>query len=134
MDFDKCNKFIEDVREDRFGKVKDRQVRKFQILINKSKNNNNKLEQDGNTINNRLSQGSNAGHSDSHNNNNNNQLPNSNNSNSKWVINLSKTSLTEGQMSILAKGPNFSLAPKYIPCVDYITAVEYMCSKMKPWS
>ena len=100
LDFDKCSKFIEEVREDRVGKVKDRQVRKFHNLINKSKNNNNRLEQDGNAINKRLSQGSNAGHSDSHNNDTNNQLPNSNNSNSKLVINLSKTSLTEGQKSI----------------------------------
>ena len=131
MDFAKCSKFIKELREDRYGKVKDRWVRKFHNLINKRKNINNRLEQDGNAINNRLSQVSNAGHSDSHNNNTNNQLPNSNNSNSKWVINLSKTSLTEGQKSILAKEPNFSLAPKYIRNVDYITAVESMCSKLR---
>ena len=52
-DFDKCSKFIKMVRGDRYGKVKDRQVRKFHILINKSKNNNNRLEQDGNAINKR---------------------------------------------------------------------------------
>ena len=51
--------------------------------------------------------------------------------NNKWVINLSKTELTEGQKSVLAKGPNFSTAPKYIPNVDYITAVESICSKLK---
>ena len=51
--------------------------------------------------------------------------------NNKWVINLSKTELTEGQKSVLAKGPNFSITPKYIPNVDYITAVESMCSKLK---
>ena len=131
VDFDECSKFIKELRGDRYGKVKDRQVRKFHILINKSKNNNNRIEQDGNAINNRLSWDSNAGHSDSHNNNNSNQLPNSKNSNSKWVINLLKTSLTEGQKSILAKGPNFSLASKYIPNVDYITVVESMCSKLR---
>ena len=47
------------------------------------------------------------------------------------AINLSKTKLTEGQKSVLAKGPNFSITPKYIPNVDYITAVESMCSKLK---
>ena len=51
--------------------------------------------------------------------------------NNKWVINLSKTKLTEGQKSVLAKVPNFSIAPKYIPNVDYFTAVESMCSKLK---
>ena len=34
-----------------------------------------------------------------------------------------------GQKLILAKGPNFSLAPKCIPNVDHFTAVESMCSK-----
>ena len=38
--------------------------------------------------------------------NNNNQTGNY--SNSKWVINLSKTTLTKGQESLLAKGPNFA--------------------------
>ena len=50
--------------------------------------------------------------------------------NSKWVINLSRTNLMEGQKSVLAKDPNFSLATKYIPMVDYITAVESVCSKL----
>ena len=53
------------------------------------------------------------------------------NNNNKWVITLSKTSLTEGQKSVLVKGPNFSIAPKYIPNVDYITAVDSMCPKLK---
>ena len=60
----------------------------------------------------------------------NNTHPQANNNN-KWVINLSKTSLTEGQKSLLAKGPNFSMAPRHIPNVDYITAVESMCPKLK---
>ena len=111
VDFDKCSKFIKEVRENRYGKVEDRQVRKFHNLIKKSKNNNNRLEQDGNAMSNSQSKGSNAGHSDSHSNSNNNQLPNSNNSVTKWVINLSKSSLTEGQKSILAKGPNYCFSP-----------------------
>ena len=66
---------------------------------------------------------------------NNNQagnVNNNNNSNSnKWVINLSKTSLTKVQESLSAKGPNFTLAPSNIPNTDYITAVETICSKLK---
>ena len=34
-------------------------------------------------------------------------------------------------MSVLAKGPNFSLAPNDIPNIDCITAVESMCTKLK---
>ena len=118
---DRCSWFINKVREDRYGKVKDRQVRKFHNLFNKSKNNNNRLGQ--------VSNGSNLEmpNNNSSNNNNTSQWHDNNN---KWVINLSKTRLTEGQMSVLAKGPNFAITPKYIPNVDYITAVEPMCSKL----
>ena len=49
----------------------------------------------------------------------------------KWVINLSKTSLTEAQKAVLAKGPNYSITPNQIPNVDYITVVESMCPKLK---
>ena len=31
----------------------------------------------------------------------------------------------------MAKGPNFAIAPNKIPNVDYITAVESMCQKLK---
>ena len=33
----------------------------------------------------------------------------------KWVINLSKTPLTKEQLSLLQKGPNFVITPKYPP-------------------
>ena len=56
---------------------------------------------------------------------------NNNNNNNKWVINLSKTSLTKVQESLLAKGPNFALAPSSIPSTEYITAIESICSKLK---
>ena len=63
-------------------------------------------------------------------NNNNNQLE-AGPDNSKWVINLSKTKLTEAQESLLAKGPNFAITPVNIPNVDYITAIESVCPKLK---
>ena len=34
-------------------------------------------------------------------------------------------------MLVLAKGPNFSITPRYIPNVEYITVVESICSKLK---
>ena len=49
----------------------------------------------------------------------------------KWVINLSKTSLTKEQESLLAKGPNFALAPCNTPSTDYITVVELIYHKLK---
>ena len=33
----------------------------------------------------------------------------------KWVINLSQTPLTTNQLSLLQKGPNFAITPKYPP-------------------
>ena len=44
--------------------------------------------------------------------------------NPKWVINLSSTPLTPAQRSVLAKGPNFVVAPKQPPNLEYITAIE----------
>ena len=38
-DIDQCSKFIDKVGEDRFFKMKDRQVNKFNILVRKSNNN-----------------------------------------------------------------------------------------------
>ena len=49
----------------------------------------------------------------------------------KNVSSIFPNNLTEGQKSILAKGPNFSIMPKYIPNMDYITAVKFICSKLK---
>ena len=55
-DLDRCSEFINKVREDRYGKVKERQVRKFNILTSKGNNKNNKTSNN----NNRLGQGNNA--------------------------------------------------------------------------
>ena len=48
-----------------------------------------------------------------------------------WVINLSKTSLTQAQKSVLAKGPPYAITPNNIPNIDYIAAIESMCPKLK---
>ena len=138
-DFKKCSKFIEEVRVVRFTKVKDRQVRKFTNLLarNTSSDNNRQVnhtrQASSTTRDNR--QANNIGG----NNNNNNNISNNNSNNNnrenqaydKWVKNLSKESLTQAQISVLAKGPNFSIAPYNIPNLDYITVVESMCGKLK---
>ena len=122
VDLDRCANFIEKVRIERFNKVKARQVRKFDILCNKNspnhasnyRHNNNRSTQGVNVV--RLG--------------NNNQVV-SDRDNSKWVINLSKTELTPAQISVLGKGPNFAISPNNIPNLNYITAIETMCSKLK---
>ena len=50
--------------------------------------------------------------------------------NPKWVINLSSKPLTPAQRSVLAKGPNFAVTPKQPPNLEYITAIEAVCTKL----
>ena len=50
--------------------------------------------------------------------------------NPKWVINLSSKPLTKAQRSVLAKGPNFAVSPKHPPNLEYITAIESVCTKL----
>ena len=39
--------------------------------------------------------------------------------------------LTQAQKSLLSKGPNYVITPNNIPNLDYITAIETVCSKLK---
>ena len=50
--------------------------------------------------------------------------------NPKWVINLSNKPLTPAQGSILAKGPNFVVTTRQPPNLEYITAIEAVCTKL----
>ena len=116
-------------------KVRDRQVRKLHILSNRHLNTQANNSRDNN---NRDRLGVNANNIDSNQHrvrHGNNQIRchnhDNNNSNSKWVINLSKVELTQAQRSLLEKGPNFAIAPNNIPNLDYITSIETGCSKLK---
>ena len=105
VDLDRCSNFIEKVRLERFNQVRTRQVRNFHILCNKNSNKQANYNRDRD---NRILLGVNANSTDS-----NNQAVRAGNSNldSKWVINLSKTELTEAQKSVLSKGPDFAVPP-----------------------
>ena len=50
--------------------------------------------------------------------------------NPKWVINISSKPLTWAQRSVLAKGPYFVVSPRHPPNLEYITAIESVCSKL----
>ena len=122
VDLDRCINFIEKVRQDTFNKIKDIQVRKFEILSNK-----NRTKQDNNLNfnNNRPTQRCNE-----------TRLDNSNQSVrdrdiDKWVINLSKTELTTAQKEILAKGPNYAISPSNIPNLEYVIVIESIGQKLK---
>ena len=53
-DRDKCSSFIKKVSEDRFTKIKERQVRKLNSLVNKTLNRNNGIRSTGGNHNNGL--------------------------------------------------------------------------------
>ena len=107
VDLDRCVNFIKKVRQERFNKVKARQVRKFDILSNKNKP---KKDSNHSFNNNRPTQGGNVARLD-----NNNQSV-SERDISKWVINLSKTELTSAQKAVLVKGPNLPY-----PLITFLT-------------
>ena len=49
----------------------------------------------------------------------------------KWVVNLSNKPLTEDQEKLLARGPKFSIKPRWPPVDEYITAIEKVCQKLE---
>ena len=58
------------------------------------------------------------------------QGPINNNQTNKWIVNLSSVPLTPAQESLLAKGPNFALAPPNPPNVEFISAMESVCQQL----
>ena len=105
----KCNNFINKVRKSRFTKVRNRQVNKFYRLMGKDRDRDRDRELTAQPLANST------------------QLPAQNNSN-KWVINLSSTSLSQAQKSLLAKEPNYAVALN--PHLEYITSIESACQNL----
>ena len=108
--------------------VRDWLVNKFNRLTNRF---NNRDRDSNNTIAQTTSNGNQAqGTYSNKNGNSQSQSSNSSNSTNKWVVNLSKTPLTQAQESLLFKGPNFAIAPNNLPNIDFITAIEVVCHKL----
>ena len=106
-----CINFINKVRECRHRKVKDRQIKKFNALVQKSNGHSKQdvwknREKDGTTE---------------------NQVSDKTR---KWVINLSKTPLTREQERLLAHGPKFVITPRETLVKEYIAATEQTCTKI----
>ena len=49
----------------------------------------------------------------------------------KWVHNFSSTPLSDAQMKILSRGPNFAILPRNPPVGEYIVSIENACNKLK---
>ena len=52
------------------------------------------------------------------------------NTQKKWLINLSSTSPTQAQRLLLAHGPNFSVTPHKTTLCGHITAIELACQNL----
>ena len=115
----KCAEFINKVREDRFNKIKQRHVSKFNRLINKTSNKDRETSTSSTNYINQLQ--TSKGQS--------NQTRVSNN-NKKMGSQLVQNPLTPAQYSLLGKGPNFAVTPKALPNVDYISAIESISHKL----
>ena len=50
--------------------------------------------------------------------------------NPKWVINLSSKPLTQAQKSVLGKCPIFVVIPRHPSNLEYVTAIESVCTKL----
>ena len=49
----------------------------------------------------------------------------------KWVHNLSSIPLTDAQMKVISRGPNFAILPRNPPVGEYIVSIENACMKLK---
>ena len=50
----------------------------------------------------------------------------------KWVKNMSGVPLTKAHISLLANGPNFTVAPRHPQYGEYIAVVEQACQNPEP--
>ena len=101
-DFDRVQEFFHKAHQDQHDKVKSRQIDKFNRLKQKQPS---RADLDFNWRNkdsNGISQANKE----------------------KWVKNISNRTLSKDEVSVLAKGLNFSTTPKKPPVVDIISATE----------
>ena len=48
----------------------------------------------------------------------------------KWVINLSSKPLSDGEQSLLQKGPKFAVSSSKVPLTEYITVTKGICDEL----
>ena len=48
----------------------------------------------------------------------------------KWVINLSSKPLSDGEQSLLQKGPNFAVGSSKVPLTEYIAVTIRICNAL----
>ena len=117
-DLKECQNFINTRSEARHYKTMDRQKKKLDWLCHRNSSKR-------------------GGHSNTHGNHtcttteNADISPLYNNTNTKWVINISGKPLTEAQEKLLAHGPNYAVVLRSPPITEYMAAIEQACSKLQ---
>ena len=48
----------------------------------------------------------------------------------KWVINLSRKPLSNGEQSLLQKGPKFAVSSPKVPLMEYIAFTKRICDEL----
>ena len=48
----------------------------------------------------------------------------------KWVINLSSKPLSDGEQSLLQKGPKFAVSSSKVPLTEYIAVTKRICNEL----
>ena len=134
--YKECEDYIEYAKETRHNKVLQRQVSKFERLIQK-----NSVKKSGcsKQCHSRMYMySSNSSRymyqqQDTDTDQDTNQVPDPDQDpdlKKKSGINLSDVPLTPTQETVLAHGPNFAVTPKNLPIVEYITSLEVACQKL----
>ena len=108
-----CQEEIEKRREMRHKLVLERQISKFNKLLQKGQ----KKQEQGGCPNHHDDCRDQGPHTDT-------------DGSKKWVINLSSIPLTKEQDSLLAHGPNFAITPKRPPLGEYISNIEKACQSL----
>ena len=130
--YQECEDYIEYGKETRHNKVLQRQVSKFERLIQK-----NSAEKSGCSKQHHSGMYMYSGNSSRYmyqqQDTDTNQVQDPDldqDQKKKWVINLSDVPLTPIQEAVLAHGPNFAVTPRNPPIVEYITSLEVACQKL----
>ena len=48
----------------------------------------------------------------------------------KWVINLSSKPISDGEQSLLQKGPKFAVSSSKVPLTEYIAVTKRICDEL----
>ena len=115
--WEECKVEIQRVRERRHKLVLDRQISKFNKLLEEKYCETSYYH---------------SGHKNAKDLTNEKGLDTHRKVNKKWVINLSSVPLTKDQESLLEHGPNFAITPPRPPYGEYIKAIETACQSLDP--